>query len=459
MQRAATTLVTALAVLASGCGGASDGGSTADSENRSVTVWIGENQPERVRAARDNFADFTRRTGVKVELVVYGDDELPTRAADAAKAGTLPDVVQVGMADAHAFVKQGVLDADLAQQTVEELGEETFSARALSLLTTDGRVAAVPSDGWGQLLIYRRDLFDRAGLAAPGSLAEIRQAARRLNRPGLAGITLGAAADGFTAETFEHVALAAGCQLVDDAGKVSLTSPECLDAFEFYVELARDLSPGGTQDVDTTRDTYFAGKAAMILWSPFLLDAMAGLRDEAKPTCPECKADPAYLARNSGLVGPLRGPGGAPVQFGNITTWGITRGADAATAKRFVHYVMSDGYLRWLALSPQGKYPVRSGEPGDLQRFDREWAALESGVERRAPLSRFYSEASIASLGDGARNFRRWAFEDGEAALLGALSGPQPVTKALASAIKGEITPAQAARRAQEGVVALQDPK
>jgi multiple sugar transport system substrate-binding protein len=365
--------------------------------------------------------------------------------------------MQIGMADAHAFVEEGVLDADLAQQTVEELGEETFSARALSLLTADGRVVAVPSDGWGQLLMYRKDLFDRAGLPAPESLADIRRAARRLDRRGLAGITLGTAADGFTAETFEHVALAAGCQLVDDAGEVALTSPECVDAFERYVELARELSPGGRQDVDTTRDTYFAGKAAMILWSPFLLDAMAGLRDEAKPTCPECRADPAYLARHSGLVGPLSGPGGAPVQFGNITTWGITRGADVAGAKRLVRYLMSDGYLRWLALSPQGKYPVRSGDAGDLQRFDRDWSALESGVDRREPLSRFYSEASIASLGDGVRNFRRWAFEDGEAALLGALSGPQPVTKALAAAIRGEITPAQAARRAQQGVTALQE--
>jgi multiple sugar transport system substrate-binding protein len=459
VQRAVATLVTALALLAAGCGGSSGGGSSADSGKRSVTVWIGENQPDRVQATRANAADFTRRTGIEVDLVVLGDDELPSRTAKAVKARTLPDVMQVGMADAHAFVKRGVLDADLAQQTVEELGEDTFSARALSLLTTDGRVAAVPSDGWGQLLIYRRDLFDRAGLAAPQSLAEIRRAARKLNRRGLAGITLGTAPDGFTAETFEHVALAAGCQLVDDAGNVALTSPPCLDAFARYVELARDLSPGGTQDVDTTRDTYFSGRAAMIMWSPFLLDAMAGLRDDAKPNCPECKADPAYLARNSGLVGPLLGPGGAPVQFGNIATWGITRGADAGTAKRFVRYMMSDGYLRWLALSPQGKYPVRSGDAGDPQRFEREWAALESGVDRHAQLSQFYSEASIASLGDGVRNFRRWAFEDGEAALLGALSGPQPITKALAAAIQGDITPAQAAREAQAGVSALQDPR
>ena len=454
LRRAIAVLVAALAVSAQGCGG--DGGSGDEPARGPLTIWSGENQPDRARATRANLADFTRRTGIKVELVVLGDNELVPRTAEAAKAGTLPDVIQVGMADAHTYVRDGVLDPDAAQQAVEELGEDTFSARALSLLTSDGNVTAVPSDGWGQLLIYRKDLFDAAGLGEPSTLEDVRRAARRLHRPGLAGITLATAGgDGFTAETFEHVALAAGCQLVDDAGEVNLASPECRRAFEVYVDLARNYSPGGKQDVDTTRDTYFAGRAAMILWSPFLLDAMAGLRDDAVPSCPQCKADPAYLAENSGLVGPLVGPDGSPAQFGNITTWGIARGADPA-AGRLVKYLLSDGYLRWLALSPQGKFPTRAGDGADFERYVRGWAEMESGVERRARLSRFYSQASIDSLGEGVRNFRRWAFEDDQAALLGALSGPQPVTKALAAAIEGRLSPAQAARQAQARVEELQ---
>jgi multiple sugar transport system substrate-binding protein len=353
-------------------------------------------------------------------------------------------------------VQKGYLDPDGAQETVDELGEETFSARALSLLTSGGSVTAVPSDGWGQLLIYRKDVFDAAGLGPPSTLADVRRAARRLDRPRMAGITLGTGAGGFPAETFEHVALASGCDLVDDAGEVALDSPECRRAFALYVDLARNSSPGGKQDVDTTRDTYFAGRAAMVLWSPFLLDAMAGLRDDAVPSCPQCKENPAYLAEHSGLVGPLTTSDGAPAQYGNIATWGIGRGADDG-AQQLVSYLLSDGYLRWLALSPQGKYPVRAGEAADPVRYVEGWAELESGVERRAPLKLFYSRASIDSLGEGGRNFQRWAFEDDQAALLGALSGPQPVTKALAAAIQGEITPAEAARRAQADVAQVQE--
>jgi multiple sugar transport system substrate-binding protein len=373
----------------------------------------------------------------------------------AADAGRLPDVVQLPMASAHAYARDGILSTDAAQDVVDRLGEETFSARALSLLTSEGRVTAVPSDGWGQLLIYRKDLFDKAGLGAPRSLDDIRRAARRLDGGDMAGITLATAPSPFTAETFEHVALAAGCQLLDEHGNVTLTSPQCRYAFNFYADLARNYSVKGSQDVDSTRDTYFSGQAAMIFWSPFLLDAMAGLRDDAVPSCPQCKADPAYLARNSGLVGPLAGRTGEPAQFGNVSTWGITTEGNLDGAEQFVSYMMSEGYLRWLALSPQGKYPVRFGDRAEPDRYVNGWAGLQSGVERKAPLTRYYTERSIESLGDGARNFQRWGFEEGGAALVGAMRESEPVARALATAIGGGASGAAAAREAQAAVERL----
>ena len=67
----------------------------------------------------------------------------------------------------------------------------------------------------------------------------------------MAGITLATKGDDqFTAETFEHVALAAGCELVDAGGDVTLDLGACRRAFALYVELARDYSPGGAQDVE-----------------------------------------------------------------------------------------------------------------------------------------------------------------------------------------------------------------
>jgi multiple sugar transport system substrate-binding protein len=184
---------------------------------------------------------------------------------------------------------------------------------------------------------------------------------------------------------------------------------------------------------------------------------MAGLRDDARPTCPQCKRDPAFLAHNSGLVGALSTNDGAalPAQFGELSSWGLTAGGNSESASRFVEYMLSDGYLGWLSLSPQGKYPVRTGDATDPERYANAWAELDSGVERKAPLREFYGQASIDRLGDGVRSFQRWGFQQGEAPLMGALRSQEPITRPLALSITGTIDPLTAARQAQLEVQAV----
>jgi multiple sugar transport system substrate-binding protein len=454
-------LAASVVALLAACGGGRSTTTNAERSDQTIGVWILEDEPARVAAAKADLAVFTKRTGIRVRLRALGDDDLAAAVSSASADRTLPDVMQLPLASVHAYATRGLLDSAAAGDVLGRLGDETFSQTALSLVSRDGRPAAVPSDGWGELLVYRKDLFRRAGLPAPRTIDDVARAARVLDRPGTRrGITLATApGDTFTAQTFEHVALAAGCQVVDDQGRIRLTSQRCERAFRLYVDLARNHSPREIQDVDTTRRTYFAGRAAMIFWSPFLLDAMAGLRDDAIPTCPECRADPAFLAKNSGLVGPLQsGDGVTPAaQFGELSSWGITTGAHTEAASRFVEYMLSDGYLRWLALSPQGKYPVRTGDQQDSERFATAWMHLPSGVERKAPLSRFYGQTLIDSLGDGVRGFQRWGFSQGEAPLMGALRNQEPITRPLALAIVGTIDPPTAARQAQLEVQAVKD--
>jgi multiple sugar transport system substrate-binding protein len=463
--RMRVTLVAALgglAVLAATCGGDDDegggGGGGGSQRGDTITVWTNEFQPDRMAATEDIFADFTAKTGIKTDLVPVPEGQLATLTTNAAAAGELPDVV-IGnnMADSQAYAAQDLYDADAAQAVIDKLGKDTFSAEAIDLVTRDGKATGVPSDAWGQLLIYRRDLFRKAGLDAPQSLEDVRNAAERLHGSGMVGIALATkAGDEFTAQTIEHIALAFGCQLVNDSGDITFDSPECVDALEYYGELARDYSVEGAQDVDTTRGTYFAGRAAMLIWSPFLLDGMAGLRDDTRPSCPQCRRNPAFLAENSGLVGPLVGPaGGEGTQFGSVSTLNITTNANTEASQQLLEFMMSDGYVRWLGLSPQGKYPVRFGpEPGS-QEYVTAWSQLESGVDRKAPLSQFYSKASLDSLREGVANMDRWGFPQGRGALVGALSGEQPIADAGAEVIAGK-APAEAARDAKAIVEEIQ---
>jgi multiple sugar transport system substrate-binding protein len=453
MRRAAVVALSVLAALVVGCGG--DDGDEGSAEGggqrgETITIWSGLFEPDRLAATEDILADFTKKTGIKTKLVALPEDQVATLITNAAAAGELPDALfAISTADSHTYAAQGVFDPEAAQAVVDKLGPETFSEKALELVSQDGVATGVPVSGWGQLLIYRSDIFEDAGIDPPATLDDVRSAAEQLHEDGRVGITLATAPkDAFTEQTFEHVALANGCQLVDDGGNVTFDSPECVESLRYYGDLASNFSVQGNQDVDSTRATYFAGRAAMMFWSPFLLDGMAGLRDDTRPSCPQCKEDRAFLAKNSGLVGPIQGDAGEPSQFGDVATMNIPVDANAEAAQALLEYMLTDGYTRWLAISPQGQYPVRLGDGSDPEKYATAWEGLESGVDRKAPLSDFYSDESIASLKEGVQSFQRWGFAQGQGALVGALGGERPVAEAVVKVIGGA-DPAEVASETQ----------
>jgi multiple sugar transport system substrate-binding protein len=453
MRILAPTLIMALAgTTLLGCGD-----DEPKSDSSQITVWSLEDVADRVNATKAIIADYTAKTGVKVNLVTVNEDQFPSLIASSAASGDLPDVVgSVSLSGVRTLSGNDLVDPDANRAVVDKLGKDTFSPRALELTSEDGKQLAVPSDGWGQLLVYRKDLFAAAGLAAPDTYEKIAAAAAKLNTGGVAGITAATApGDVFTQQTFEHLALANNCQLTDDSGKGKLDSPECVEAFRFYGDLMRNHSVKGAQDVDTTRATYFAGKAAMLIWSPFILDELAGLRNDAKPTCPQCQSDPTFLARNSGFVTAIKGPNGTePAQYGEIASWSVLDGA-AGSAKSFVEYMLSDGYPRWFGMSPEGRVPVRTGTAEDKQKFLTTWNTSQAGVDAKKPLSAVYGEDVLATLRKSPDTFQRWGLTQGQGKLVGAILGELPVPKALADVIAGKSDAAAAAKRAQQDVEAI----
>jgi multiple sugar transport system substrate-binding protein len=456
--------VTALVAACSGSGddgddGGDGGGGGTGGDGGSITVWIQEDLPDRVAATQAIVDDFSAASGIEVELTPVAEDQFDQLLTSSAAAGDLPDVIGgVSLPQVRTLSANELIDTDAVATVLDELGPDTFAESALALTSQDGEQLAIPSESWLQLLVYRADLFEAAGLEPPETYEDVRAAAEALDSDALAGF-VGATApgDAFTEQTFEHVALGNDCQLVTDDGEIALDSPECVEAFEFYGDLTENFSVPGAQDVDTVRATYFAGQAAMMVWSSFILDEMAGLRNDALPSCPECAADPAFLARNSGVVTALQGPSGEePAQFGEITSWTITAGADVDPAAEFVEYMLTDGYLPWIEIAPEGKVPVRLGTSDNPTEFSDAWADMPVGVDTKAPLSEFYGPEVLEELGAGPESISRWALEQGQGDLLGALQGEQPVSAAVNEVSQG--TPAQdAATEAAETAREIQE--
>ena len=448
-RRGAAAAVAALLVAATG---ACAQGPQAQ-EPGVLTVWNLDGQPDRIAAIEQIDAGFTQRTGVRIEQIPVNESQLPSLVVSAAVSGTMPDLIAgLPLGVLRQLAEQELVDDEAAASVVSELGESTFSPTALALTRDGDRQLAVPSDVWAQILVYRRDLFERAGLEPPTTYETIQAAAEALTGDGRFGITLATdPADPFTQQTFESLALGNGCQLVDASGDVGLDSAPCRRAFALYEDLARN-SPSGTQTVDSTRATYFAGQAAMTIWSTFLLDEMAGLRNDALPTCPECRTGPTWLAENTGIVTAVEGPDGdGPVSFGEVSSWAITA-AHGPAAADYVRYMMSDGYEAALGIAPEGKYPARSGDAQDPQRFARAWGTLPAGVDSREPLADIYGEDTMDEIGRVATTLQRWAIPQGQGALLGPVTAELPIPKALSSMAGGSLSAREAGSEAADAV-------
>ncbi|MFI6392105.1 ABC transporter substrate-binding protein [Nonomuraea sp. NPDC050540] len=448
MPGKATAVLSAAALVAAMTACGDGGGDSRPAAAAEITVWTEENLPDRMDVQTTIADEFTRKTKIKVKLVPVAEDQFSQTLTAAAAAGDLPDVIgALPLAAVREMEANDLLDTETPAKVVDQLGRATFSKRALDLNTADGKLLAVPSDGWAQLILYRKDLFEKAGLEPPDTYERLQAAAAKLHGPDVAGITLAVAPkDSFTAQSFEHVALANGCELVDGSGNVALASPNCVRAFTFYSTLAKQYSVKGKQDVDSTRAAYFSGKAAMMIWSSFILDEMAGLRNDALPSCAACRTDKEWLAANTGVVTALKGPdGAAPAQYGEIVSWAVTRDAAKDSAARFVAYLMNEGYERWMGMAPEGKFPTRP-------EFAGAWAKLPAGVDTKKPLAELYPAATLEALRKSPDTFGRWGIPQGQGKLVGVTMGELPVPKALSGIVEGSLTPEAAAAQAKADV-------
>lgn len=452
----ATAAALALAVatgLLAGCGGAAQG--TPDDR---ITVWTLENLPDRMAVGREVVGRFEEKTGIDVKLVGVDEGNLPQLIMSAAAAGNLPDVIgAVPLGQIWQMYGNELIDTETTGRIVDRLGPRTFNENALGLVSDGGTRLAVPSDSWQQILVYRRDVFQEAGLPVPDTYGKLRRAAKELGNGGEStGISLATdPSDLFTQQSFESLSLANDCRLVEN-DQVTLDGPQCRTAFAAYDELAREYGASGVQTVDTTRATYFAGRSPIIMWSSFLLDELAGLRKDALPSCGPCKKDPGFLARNSGVVTALQGPdGGRPAQFGEISSWAVTRTAEKEASEKFVTHMLDEGYEDWFGMAPEGKIPVREGTAEDPDRFQQAWRSSDIGVDSRKPLQEVFPAELLDRMSEGVGNMRRWGITQGEGLLVGATNGELPVPQAVGAMTSGQIPPREAARQADEEVTAL----
>ena len=417
----------------------------------SIRFWTTEEQPDRLAKQEAMAADFTAATGIDVDVIPVTESDLGVRATAAFAAGDLPDVIYHTLQYALPWAEAGILDTDAASEVIEGLGAGTFASGALGMAAVDGGYASVPVDGWTQMIVYRKDLFDENGLDAPNSYANVLAAIAALhNPPDMYGFVAATKVDeNFMSQVLEHVFLANGVSPVDSSGFSPLDEAATIEVLDFYKAIA-EASPDGELYWKQSRELYFAGKAAMIIWSPFILDELAGLRDSAPPTIND---DPTTreLASRTGIVTNFAGPSNPDgAAWGDIRYFGISSDADIEAAMAFVNYSMADGYTQTLSIAPEGKFPVRRGTADNPTAFVDAWSMLPVGVDRKAPLGDLYAQEMIDAIVGGLDVAQRWGVAEGQLSLASKIINSQAINRLVREYIDGQ-------RGGSETVVALNE--
>jgi multiple sugar transport system substrate-binding protein len=392
-----------------------------------LTFWVEKPSAVYEAALRELIAGFTASQGINVELVTVPPELLPDLVTSAAMTTSfsLPDVLLMPLEYVAGWAEEGILDPTAATAVLAELDPSTFDQAALQLVTSGNQVAAIPSDGWQQLLLYRQDWFDDNELEAPVDFELMITAAEVIsdrtnliysfNMPTESSLVA-------TTRTFEQMAIANGCQLIDGRGEILILEPVCRDALEFYRFYCNTYCPPGVQTEVSALNAFLAGRSGLILATPWALPAIAGLDPDYRPTCPDCDV-PGFLARNTGVVTSFTGRSAeaSAENLGVIRYLGITSNAQSEAAAAFARYWFGEGYLDWLAIEPARKVPMRHGTPEESQRFSDAWYDLPL-VPGGETVAEIFGMEIATTLATGVVNVDRWAYTQGEGALMTKIS-------------------------------------
>ena len=427
-----------------------------------LTIWVNEESAEHQAMLDELAADFANRTGTNVAVQLVAPARLPDLVNTAVLSGTLPDLILHPIEHTAGWVANGALDPAAADEVVDRLGRDTFDPAALELLSVGGQTAAIPSDGYHQLLLYRADWFADLGLRQPDTYAAMATAAESIFDPEaiISGLVIPTESNLVTThQAFEQIALANGCRLIDEAGEVIILEDACAAALEHYYTTINRFSPTGVQTDTSARNALLAGRTGMIVTSPAILPDLAGLNPAAPPSCPECDATEDgvnYLARNVGVLTEIRGDAAtaAPTAFGTVTSLGITTAADREAAQEFAVYWFEEGYERWLAINPERKVPMRLGTADAPRQYIDAWGAQPvAGSE--LSLTDIYGAETVARLRDGIAAAPRWGIREGHGALLTQLYEEFTISIVLQEMLSGYFPPDSTLQEAYRRTIQL----
>ncbi|GAA1857765.1 ABC transporter substrate-binding protein [Microbacterium koreense] len=267
---AAISSVAAAALAISGCTASTTPNNGEDGVTTITVATAAVPQFDDIRELTSEFE--AANPDVKVEYVNLPEDQLRDQLTQGVATGSSPfDVVSIGPLEVPLWAQNGwlaPLDTYLEGDT--EFDEGDIVPAVLSGLTLDDQLYGVPISAESSMLMYRKDLFDAAGLEMPEKPTwdDVTQLAEQIQDPSqnLAGICMrGDASWGAAMAALNPMINAYGGVWYDEDWTPQLSSPEAVAAIDSYLNLQRNYGvPGASSNGFPECLTAFTqGNAAM----------------------------------------------------------------------------------------------------------------------------------------------------------------------------------------------------
>ncbi|MFE2061034.1 extracellular solute-binding protein [Streptomyces sp. NPDC059467] len=286
-RRRPLALVCVSAALLSACGVVPGVGH----ERHTVTVWLMRNSASKdfLRRFTEDFEGTHKDIRLDIRIQDWNGIVGKVQAALKSDSDDGPDVIEVGNTQVPQYVEGGRL-TDLTLESMRDWGKDQWLPGLAEPGRDDSRQYGIPWYAANRVVIYRKDLFAKAGITSPPKTRKEWLAdTERLDSGGRQGIYL-AGQDWYTLSGFVWDEGGDLAEQTDAGWKGTLDSPAALRGMDFYRRLqALGKGPVHADEEHPPQAGVFAdGKVAQII-------AVPGLTQSIVQVNPRLKDDIGYF--------------------------------------------------------------------------------------------------------------------------------------------------------------------
>jgi multiple sugar transport system substrate-binding protein len=223
-----------------------------------------------ITAFRYLIPKFEEETGIKITMDELGYVDLYQKlTADFVGHTANYDLMTVDIVWSGEYAANGYtlpLD-EFMERDKEELQLDDIMPVAWTLGEWEGQHWAYPLAGYANVLNYRKDVLEEAGIEPPKTQEELLDAAQKLTKADqeFYGIALLGAKGSAVAQDYMAWVQQHGGSILDENGKPALNTPENVEILEFFGTLFEYAPPGATDYWWDQRETAFrSGNVAMM---------------------------------------------------------------------------------------------------------------------------------------------------------------------------------------------------